>query len=305
MTLLLIGVFVFIMIGLYRGYQEAVNKKRYLVLTGIGLLVPILALFLFGPLLLISPLKPGFAQINRGDNITIFYPASNKQIPLKRTADGKHQEAKLISQQEASQMALLYTQKAVDKNEEFYQVPVNAKVLLVLGETDLFRYGGVMQGGGTGNEYGIVIDEVFLNEKLIAHELSHDVIRNLLGPINSFKLPTWFDEGMATYIAGQNEYLSEGEAKDMLVQGAYVRDLSRWEGFFGHLRWKFTDIREPRKTYGQAYLFIKYLFDTYGENKMYQLIVAMKSASFKRAFEQTLGVTSKMANEQFISSLVE
>lgn len=305
MTLLLIGIFIFIIVDLYRGYNQAKNKKRYLILSVVGLTIPIAAVFLFGPLLILSPIKPGFTKIESSNNIVIFYPSSDKQIPLQRTAEGKDQETKFISQEKASQMALSYTQTAVKKNKEFYKISVKAKVLLVLGETDLFRYGGVIRGGGTGNEYGIVIDERFLNEKLIAHELSHDTIRNFLGPINSFKLPTWFDEGIATYIANQNDYLSEGEAKDMIVQGEFVRDLGRWEGFFGHLRWKFTDIQKHGKTYGQVYLFTKYLFDTYGEDKMYSLIVAVKNNSFNEAFKQTLGVTPDTAHEQFLSSLAK
>lgn len=303
MTVLLIGVFVFIIVGLYHGYGETENKKRYLALSAVGLPVPLLAVFLFGPLLLLSPLKPGFTKIESGGNIAVFYPSSDKPIPLKRTPEGKPKETELTSQRQVSQMALTYTQQAVKKNEEFYKIPVKAKILLVLGEADLFRYGGVLRGGGTGNEYGIVIDERFLNEKIVAHELSHDAIRNLLGPVNSFKLPTWFDEGMATYIANQNDYISEGELKDMLAEGEFVGDLSRWEGFLGHLRWKFTDIGRHRKTYGQVYLFTKYLFDTYGEEKMRRLILAVKNSSFDDAFKQTLDTTPDAAHKQFLANL--
>jgi len=305
MTLLLVATFAFIVFGLFKGYKETANKKRYLLLSVIGLPIPILAIFLFGPLLLLSPIKPGFTKIESGNEIRIFYPAPNKQILLECTPEGKNQEANPVSQWEVSQMALAYAQEAVKKNEEFYKIPVKANVLLVLGENDLFRYGGLMRGSGTGNEYGIVIDERFLNKKLIAHELSHDAIRNLLGPVNSFKLPTWFDEGIATYIADQNDYLSEGELKDMLAQGTLVQDLGRWEGFFGHLRWQFTDSQRHRKIYGQVYLFTKYLFDTYGEDKMYNLIVVVKNNSFNHAFKQTLGVTPDTANKQFLLSLSE
>lgn len=303
MTLLLLGVFVFIIFGLYRGYKETENKKRYLILSGTLLPLAILSLFFFGPLLILSPLKPGFTTIESKPKIVIYYPSSQKQVPLLRTPEGKPQEAKLVTQEELIQMALTYTQQAIAKNESFYKIPIKAKVLLVLGETDLFRFGGVLKGGGTGNEFGIIIDQRFLNEKLIAHELSHDTIRNLLGPINSFKIPTWFDEGMATYIADQSDYLSSGEAKDLLARGQLDRDLSRWEGFFGHLRWKFTDIQRHGKTYGHVYLFTKYLFETYGEDKMYDLITAVKNNSFDQAFKQALGVTPATAHQQFILSL--
>ncbi len=225
------------------------------------------------------------------------------QVSLRRTPEGKIQEPEFISQKEITQMTLAHTQKAVEKNEQFYKIPVKAKVPLVLGETDLFRFGGVMRGGGTGNEFGIIIDEQFLNEKLITHELSHDTIHNFLGLINSLKLPTWFDEGMAIYIANQNDYLSVGEAKDLLAQGKFNQDLDRWEGFFGHLRWKFTDIQEHVKTYGHVYLFIKYLLDTYGEEKMYQMISAIKTKSFEKTFQNILGVSPDQAHKDFISSL--
>jgi len=301
MTLLLLGVFAFIVIGLCRGYIEAKDKKKYLTLSTLGLAVPILALFLFGPLLLLSPLKPGFSKIESG-NIVVFYPRREIQIPLRRTPEGKMQEPELIGQKEIAQMALAYTQQTVKKNEQFYKIPVKAKVLLVLGETDLFRFSGIMRGGGTGNEFGIIIDEQFLNEKLISHELSHKTINNLLGPINSLKVPTWFDEGMATYIAGQDYYLSEEEARNLLNQGELDRNLSRWEGFFGKLRWKFTDIQKHGKIYGHVYLFTKYLFDNYGEDKMYELVLAVKKNSFEKAFQNTLEISPDQAHGNFISS---
>ncbi len=47
MTLLLLGIFVFIVVGLYCGYIEAKDKKKYLALSVLGLTIPILALFLF------------------------------------------------------------------------------------------------------------------------------------------------------------------------------------------------------------------------------------------------------------------
>ncbi len=302
MTFFLIALFLFIVVGLWRGYREAKNKKQYLVLSATALGIVLGAVFLFGPLLLLSPLKPGFNKIE-SDNIVLYYPKKEREILLRRTPEGKMQEPQPVSQKQINQMALSYTQNAINKNEQFYKIPVKTKVLLVLGETDLFRFGGVMRGGGTGNEFGIIIDEQFLNEKLITHELAHDTLRRFLGPINSFKLPTWFDEGMSTYLAGQSDYLSEKEAKDLLAQSKYVENLDYWDGFFGHLRWKFTDIQKHRQTYGQVYLFIKYLADTYGEEKLYELISNIKTASFDKAFQKTFNLTPQEAHYQFLEKL--
>lgn len=273
MTPLLIGVVIFIIVGLYGGYREAENKKRYLTVSVAGLTVVILSLFLFGPLTLLSPLKPGFTKI-KTENIVIDYPDGEKLIPLRRTADGRQQKPTPTKQQTVAQMALTYTQQAVKKNQDFYKIPVKAKVLLVFDQNNLF-----------------------------SHELSHRTIRNLLGPINSLKLPTWFDEGMATYIANQNHYLSENEARDLLVKGQFNRNLSRREGFLGHLRWKFTGIQRDRKIYGHVYLFMKYLFNTYGEEKIYRMILAIKTSSFTEAFRNILGITPDQAHENFIASL--
>jgi hypothetical protein len=304
MTALLVGILVFVIVGAYLGSREAKNKKKYCIKFFV--VFPIFASlpFLFGPLFLISPIKIGYTKAE-GDNVTVYYPTSVDQVSLKRTKEGRPQDGELVSQDEIVGLALEYGETAVSTNSAFYKIPVETKLLLAATDNDLFRFGGVIRGGGTGNDFGIIIQQEYLNEKLITHELSHKTIRKTLGVIDSLKIPKWFDEGVAVYVADQNEYISKEELKEGLTDGSFTWDLNRWEGFLGNLSWKFSDIQKHRRVYGQMYEFMNYLSGRYGEDKIYQVVIATKDESFEDAFKNTLGLTPDEAFLDFMQSLEE
>ncbi|MBU2592187.1 hypothetical protein KKD61_01850 [Patescibacteria group bacterium] len=301
MIALLIGTALFIIVGLILGYREAKDKKNYFIKVAIFLPLSISLIVLFGPLFLISPVKIGYKSI-KDDGIVVFYSASSEIVETERIQNNAGQPLRLTHRQMA-ELAMKMTKSAIQSNQNFYLISLKTKVLLAKNDNDLFRFGGLMKGGGTGNELGVVISERFLNEKLIAHELSHKAIRNLLGPISSLKIPTWFDEGMATFIAKQDQYASLAVLKREYEQGGYFEDLGRWEGFLGGLRWKFNDIGRHNTLYGQVYNLLTYLSDRYGEEKIYQTIIGCKTQSFHNSFEKTFGLSSDQFHQQFIEYL--
>jgi len=131
---LLIGVAVFIVAESIRGWLKAKDKKKYLikeVLVG----VPIIAcLFLFGPLILLSPIKPGFSSLSN-DKVTVYFPKS---------------------QPDKGRELLEISQRSVETVEGFYRVPVKTKVLLASSKLNSFRLTGNPVAGGTGSSAGVI-----------------------------------------------------------------------------------------------------------------------------------------------------
>lgn len=59
------------------------------------------------------------------------------------------------------------------------------------------------------------------NITIIAHELAHIELNHLLGPVNSLKIPAWFDEGLAVYVSDDRRYLARpGSKTRCLVSGS-------------------------------------------------------------------------------------
>lgn len=300
MTVLLVVIGIFVVVGLVVGEREAENKKRYWLKSIFILGLVITLLFLFGPLFIISPIKIGYAKITAGE-ATVFYPAKEEAIRVFPKPGS--QETKMTTRREQTQKIIEAALGAVKANEEFYKIPVEVKVVVAATDIDMLRYGGIIAGGGTGNEFGIIIYEPKASQDLIAHELSHKTLRLVLGPIDSLRVPTWFDEGLATYVGKQDFYLSLGGLKEEMVKGEHFEDLSRWEGFRGKLTWKFVEVEKQRRAYGQMYLFMKYLADNYGEDKLFKVVMRIKEKSFAQAFEDVFGATSQELFQEFLKEV--
>lgn len=261
-----------------RGYFRVDDKKKYIIKSfAIGTPI-ILILFLFGPLILLSPIKIGYASLG-DDNLTVYYLAS-------KPADGRQ--------------LLEISKKAVETNEKFYRIPVKTKVLLAPTRFDSFRFTGNPIAGGTGCDLGVIVRKDKANEGIITHELSHKTLIEMTNRSSHF-FPRWFDEGLASYLGKMDYYKDIPELKDSLKNGTYYRNLKRWNGFWGKINWTFIDIRKnDRQIYGQTYLIVRYLFDTYGEEKVYQLLMACKGQLFDQAFEQTFDLSVDDFHQQFI-----
>ncbi len=278
--LIIVGVLAFL--ESVRGYfKKGENRKKYVV-REIALGVPILLLLLlFGPLILLSPLKPGFASLS-SEKVTVYYPAS-------QPAQGEE--------------LLAISQRAVETNERFYRIPVKTKVILAATKFDMFRLSGNPTAGGTGTDLGVTVRYDKANEGIITHELSHDTLPKMTGRSGHF-FPRWFDEGLASYLGKMDYYRGIPELKESLQEGSYKRDLERWDGLKGRINWTLVDVRCcARQIYGQTYQMIKFLFDKYGEDQVYQLLLASKEMPFDQAFRDTFGVTVDEYHQEFINFL--
>jgi len=120
-------------------------------------------------------------------------------------------------------------------------------------------------------------------------------------PANQSPSPNWFNEGLASYIGKMDEYKKPQELQADLNSGHYVRDILKMRGFWGTVNW-ILKIRQGQAQvlYGQTYLMVKHLFDKYGQDKVYDFVVSLKTNNFEKAFVQSFGVSEEQFHQEFI-----
>ena len=267
----------FIILISLREYFTAKNKKRYLIQISIELPLIIVFLFLFGPFFVLSPIKIGYSTLKE-NNLTLYYPG--KSIDLA--------EDTMTQLREADEM-----------NRQFYKTTYSMPVVLAKSELDMLRFGSYPFGGGSGNELTINIRIGRMTTGKIAHEMSH---RNLAILTNkSIPAPNWFNEGLASYIGKMDEYRKPNELQVDLRDGRYLKDILKMRGFLGTTMWlkKINIDKASGVLYGQTYLMVKYLFDKYGQEKMYDFVVSLKNQDFEKAFVQSFGLTEEQFFQEF------
>ena len=146
-------------------------------------------------------------------------------------------------------------------------------------------------GGGAFPEYDIVIlaiapDELEWGRDVIVHELTHVLVGHLtfscLGDV-----PTWLNEGLAVYSEGEldpgsQEQLDQATRDDTLFT---IRSLS--SGFS-------EDHAKALLSYNQSYSVTKFLVETYGQEKMTALLLALQSGmTIDEALQQTYGFNTE------------
>jgi len=267
----------FVILDSLRGYFTTKNKKKYLLQLVIGIPVIIATLFLFGPLFVLSPIKIGYSTL-KSDNISLYYPGTS--IDLAKD---------MMSQ----------LKQAENMNREFYKTTYSMPVVLAKSEFDMLRFGSYPYGEGTGNELTINIRIGRMNVGKIAHEMSHRNLAMLTG--KSISSPNWFNEGLASYIGKMDEYKKPNELRVDLREGKYANDILKMRGVLGNIIWiKRIGIGgESRVLYGQTYLMVKYLFDKYGKDNIYNFVVSLKTNDFKKAFITFFGITEEQFSQEF------
>lgn len=269
----------FILADLARGYFGAQDKKGYLIKSLLGIATVFTLLLLFGPLIALSPVKIGYYSL-KDQNLELFYPAG-----------------KIDPGQELFEQA----RKARDINESFYKTSFYTPIMVGRSSLDMLRLGSQPNAGGTGNELAINIRVDKASFNIIAHEMSHRYLAQVVGQ-SAPVFPRWFDEGLASYLGKMDYYKKTQDLQEDLKEGRFNEDLIQMQGLKGLLKWQWMVFRGGNlgQLYGQSYLMVKYLFDKYGEDKIYQLVMLLKNSGFDKAFLQTFGVTQKQFHQDFL-----
>ncbi|OGO05751.1 MAG: hypothetical protein A2Y60_01075 [Chloroflexi bacterium RBG_13_54_9] len=132
-------------------------------------------------------------------------------------------------------------------------------------------------------------------KETVVHELSHMVIHQLLeGPFGD--LPAWLDEGLAMYAEGKlperyQSTLNSAIGRDELIS---VRSLSSYSG----------DPSQVTIFYAESWSVVKYLLDTYGREKMAELLNVFKEGSrYDDALQKVYGFDMDGLDAQWRLSL--
>ena len=98
-----------------------------------------------------------------------------------------------------------------------------------------------------------------------------------------------------------DDYKKPQDLQDDIRKGVYAKDILNIRGILGTIQWlKRVDFsKEGRVFYGQTYLMVKYLFDKYGQDKMYDFVVSLKTEGFEKAFLQSFGMTEEQFLQEF------
>ncbi len=88
----------------------------------------------------------------------------------------------------------------------------NYSIIFCNNKTDFNHYGHAGAPAATQLKWGayVVLQEESLDKDIIAHEISHTVLYNKLGWYTTkFKIPTWFDEGLAMQVDDRDYYSTD------------------------------------------------------------------------------------------------
>lgn len=119
-------------------------------------------------------------------------------------------------------------------------------------------------------------------EQTAAHELTHIVVGEATSNPFHAPIPRWLDEGLAMYNEGSlpdynRRALQQAIADDKLIS---VRSLSAYTGDPG-----LVDL-----FYGESYSIVKYILDTYGRDKMVQLLGVFRRGAYQEdALQEVFG----------------
>jgi len=152
---------------------------------------------------------------------------------------------------------------------------------------DAILYEASWTGGQAFPEHNIVIigiskAELDWGRNAIVHELTHVLVGHLtfscLGDV-----PTWLNEGLAVYSEGKLDPASQTQLDDAIHNNKLLTVRSLSSGF--------SEVSDKAYlSYSQSYSIVKFLVETYGQDKMTALLIALRDgATVDDALTQTYG----------------
>ena len=152
--------------------------------------------------------------------------------------------------------------------------------LFIYANTDDMKeailYEPTWTGGMAFPEHDIVIigispRDLAWGRSTIAHELTHVLVGHLtfscLGDV-----PTWLNEGLAVYSEGGLDPASESQLNEA-IQGDQLLSVRSLSGGFSEIPGK------AYLSYSQSYSIVKFLIETYGQDKMYSLLISLRDGT--------------------------
>jgi len=129
---------------------------------------------------------------------------------------------------------------------------------------------------------GIATHDLSWGKGAIAHELTHLVIHQMTS--NPYtRLPTWLDEGLATYTQGELDAVSIVYLERAIAENSLISLRSLHSPFSAYAEQTYL-------AYAESYSVVEFLLLTYGQDKMLGLLNAFKQGnSYDGALEMVYG----------------
>jgi len=163
-----------------------------------------------------------------------------------------------------------------DDLEVVYEQPIRITVYPDTGELrDILVESVEWVGAVAYPKHGLILmaataDDSGWIEEVLPHELSHLVLYALMFNCQGGTVPTWLEEGLAERTQGQ---IPQEEADEVIAALEYDRlpPLETLEGSFSH----YGD--EAGLSYSQSHMVVTYLVETYGPEKLTDLLATLRS----------------------------
>lgn len=186
-------------------------------------------------------------------------------------------------------------QKIEDRQYRHFVEPV--KVHVCASEESFYKLCGARVKAHVSNK--LLLSPRIMNEPeniplYLAHELSHLHLYQQLGLLNFRDLPTWFKEGLATFVSdgGGAQTVSEDEAIRSIINGKHFMPLSG--GYWGVFNQKSSADKtlSHHMRYRQYMLFVSFIKNI-DEKSFRSFLLSIQdganvSESIKKSFDTTL-----------------
>jgi hypothetical protein len=169
-------------------------------------------------------------------------------------------------------------------------------------------------GAPSGREGGFVLNKrLFISPKsentpeqiprLLTHELSHLQIEQQVGLLKSARIPSWFKEGLAVYVAngGGADTVKEDQARDALRQGNYFHPETEGSLLFPKRAHDYG--LKPHLFYREAGMFVAYLKQQDAEKFKVLLLMIQDGKSFSKAFHSAYSVAIEDIWRAFLAEM--
>jgi Peptidase MA superfamily len=131
-------------------------------------------------------------------------------------------------------------------------------------------------GGVAFTDFGIIAisippSQLEWGERALVHELTHLVVHQAtFSPYG--QLPLWLDEGLATYSEGELDPDLRSSLNNAILEDELISVRSLCSPFSAYAD-------KARLSYAQSYSLVEYLLDSYGQDKMLDLLTILKQGS--------------------------
>jgi len=118
---------------------------------------------------------------------------------------------------------------------------------------------------------GIPPSELDWGKRALVHELTHLVVHQAtFSPYG--QLPIWLDEGLAMYNEGELDSVFRSYLEEAILEDELISVRSLCSPFS-------AETEKARLSYAQSYSLVEYLLDSYGQDKMLDLLTIFKQGS--------------------------